>query len=110
MNRLTKATVALATLVALSLCVFALAAKNTSSSEPQDGPIIIKGGSLTIQCSLNDQCFTFNTSTQKFEHKDKLKKVTQIIVKDESGKVIADLGSVNFPNGKPSVEIFYKSP
>ncbi len=97
--------------IAIAIClgalgVFAFTGKSTA---PQGSDvIIIKGGSLTVQCPTNDQCLSFNTTTMKFEHKDKTKKVIEIVVKDESGKVIGDFSSVNFPNGKPSIEVTYK--
>ena len=105
MHHLRKLVIVGATIFVLALGVFAL----VKSPVPQSGDvIIIKGGSLTIQCPLNDQCFNFNATAKKFEHKDKNKKVMQIVVKDESDKVIADLGSASFPNGKPSIEVHYK--
>ena len=71
-------------------------------------PIILKGGSLTIQCPKDENCLRFNTATKKLEHKESTKKIQRIIIKDESGNVIANVSKVNFPNGKPTVEIYYK--
>lgn|GEM_PF-1672797 len=76
---------------------------------PVEGdPIILKGGSLTIWCPANEQCFNFNTTSKKYEHKSSAKKVTKIVVKDEQGNVLFSATSPSFPNGKPSVEITYK--
>ncbi|HEY3025766.1 MAG TPA: hypothetical protein VGJ55_06430 [Pyrinomonadaceae bacterium] len=75
---------------------------------PDGDPIILKGGSLTIQFPANQEGLDFNTTTMKYEHKDKHKKIARIVVKDESGKELFSSNSVNFPNGKPSIEIFMK--
>ena len=101
-------------IIAVVTCsVLALTARSVPP-QPQliaagDGdPIILKGGSLTIQCPLNEQCFNFNTATKKFEHKTSSKKIARIVVKDEAGGVLFSATTPSFPNGKPSVEIFYK--
>ena len=44
----------------------------------------------------------------KYEHKDKHKKIAKIVVKDESDKELFSSDSANFPNGKPSIEIYMK--
>jgi len=104
MNHIRRLTIAVA-MCMVGVGVFALAVKSTA---PQGDVIIIKGGSLSFQCATNDQCLTFNTSTMKYDHKEKTKKVMEIVVRDETGKVIGDFLGVNFPNGKPSIEITYK--
>ncbi|MDX6613145.1 MAG: hypothetical protein QOD75_2331 [Blastocatellia bacterium] len=96
----------------LALGVLALSARTqprVQEAPSGDGdPIILKGGSLTLQCPKGELCMIYNPTTMKFEHKDKLKKVAKIVVKDESGNVLFSATSPSFPNGKPSVEIFYK--
>jgi hypothetical protein len=102
--------------VILAFAVLALTARSSSTfgqlPDPQsllDGdPIILKGGSLTIECPKYENCLPFNTVTKKLEHKEPNKKIQRIIIKDESGNVIANVSKVNFPNGKPTIEIYYK--
>jgi len=50
---------------------------------PDGDPIILKGGSLTIQFPANQESLDFNAATKKYEHKDKYKKIAKIVVKDE---------------------------
>ncbi len=77
--------------------------------ETLDGdPIILKGGSLTIQFPANQESLDFNAATKTYEHKEKHKKIAKIVVKDESGNELFSSDSANFPNGKPSIEIFMK--
>lgn len=73
---------------------------------PDGDPIILKGGSLTIQFPSNQDSLDFNAATKKYEHKDKHKKIAKIVVKDESGRELYSSDSANFPNGKPSIEIY----
>lgn len=109
-----KVILGMAMTLVLALGVFALNTRSAAISPGQldlslDGdPIILKGGSLTIQCPTNDNCLPFNAATKKLEHKDSYKKVQRIIIKDESGAVIANVSKVNFPNGKPTIEVYYK--
>lgn len=71
-------------------------------------PIILKGGSLTIQFPANQDSLDFNAATKKYEHKEKHKKIAKIVVKDESGNELYSSDNANFPNGKPSIEIYMK--
>ena len=109
-----KVVFGVAIVAVLACSVLVLTARNMPPQPPQtitvgDGdPIILKGGSLTIQCPLYEQCFTFNATTKKFEHKSSSKKIAKIVVKDEAGEVLFSATSPSFPNGKPSVEITYK--
>ena len=101
--------------VVLALGALVFTARSASQSPDQlqvpalDGdPIILKGGSLTIQCPTNDNCLPFNATTKKHEHKNNYGKIQRIIIKDESGNVLVNLGKVNFTNSKPTVEIYFK--
>jgi hypothetical protein len=101
--------IAMATFLSLGVLALSARSKPQVQEAPSDGdPIILKGGSLTLQCPKGEICMIFNPTTMKFEHKDKLKKIAKIVVKDESGYVLFSATSVSFPNGKPSVEITYK--
>lgn len=114
MRLASKLMLSVALLVGVAFIVLALSAGSATSAqqlEPPllDGdPIILKGGSLTIQCPKYENCLPFNTVTKKLEHKEPTKKIQRIIIKDESGNVIANVSKVNFPNGRPTVEIYYK--
>ena len=106
-----KLMLGLAMIAFLALGVVALAARNQPPVQepPADGdPIILKGGSLTLECPKAEMCMMYNLVTKKFEHKDKTKKVSKIVVKDEAGAVIYSASSPSFPNGRPSIEIYYK--
>ena len=106
-----KLVLGLAVIAFLAFGVAALAARNQPPVQepPADGdPIILKGGSLTLECPKAEMCMVYNLVYKKFEHKDKAKKVAKIIVKDESGAVIFSASSPSFPNGRPSIEIYYK--
>jgi hypothetical protein len=106
--------IVIATILALALGVFALVRHNT----PQTGdPIIIKGGSLTIQCPASDtasgpQCFAFDTATGAYGHKNKTKKIDQIVVKDSTGAVLFDSSDPKHCGSalgqKPEIDILYK--
>src|SRR5947209_8175233 len=66
MNQLRKLAIAVATISVLALGVFALARKHPAAIHPQGGDvIIIKGGSLSIQCPdpANHECFAFDAAS-----------------------------------------------
>ena len=110
MHRLWLFIVAATMIIILALGVFALVENRTTSG---GDVIIIKGGSLTIQCPDNIDCLEAK-GDGKYDHKDnkdttKDKKITEIVVKDDDGKVLGTFTrSEKFPNGKPSIEITYK--
>ncbi len=107
--------IAVATILALALGVFALVRNNAPQG---DDPIIIKGGSLTIQCPASDtvsgpQCISFDAATGLYGHKNKTKKIDQIVVKDSSGAVLFDSSDPKHCGGsalgqKPEIDILYK--
>jgi hypothetical protein len=101
--------IATAAVCALALAGFALAHK-AAEPAPSTGPvIIIKGGSLSIECPGKVECLKYNAAEGKYNHKEPHWKITQIVVKDESGNVRGTFDSKDyFPNGKPSIEITYK--
>jgi hypothetical protein len=107
--------IVMATILALALGVFALVRHNA----PQGGdPIIIKGGSLTIQCPASDtasgpQCFAFDAATGKYGHKDKARKIDKIVVKDSAGAVLFDSSDPQHCGGSalgktPEIDVSYK--
>lgn len=100
--------IALATMLVLAFAVFAF----VTQAPPGDDVIIIKGGSLTVQCSntnnANLDCLSYDATAKVYKHKKAASKVEKIVVKDENGEVLGSFSKVNFPNGKPSVEITYR--
>jgi hypothetical protein len=112
MRLFSKVTVGVAITLVLGLSVLTLTTRSASNAQIQaldDGdPIILKGGSLTIQCPYNDDCLPFNPTTKKHERREKGMKVKRIVIKDENGNVVANVSKANFPNGKPTIEIYMK--
>ena len=96
----------LATICVLALGVFAIV--NRPAPEGGDDVIIIKGGSLEIQCGKNHglACLGTPDSTGKYKHKKTGAHITQVDVKDSTG---AMLFSRSFsPTTQPQIEITYK--
>jgi len=69
-------------------------------------PIIVKGGSLTIDCGDGTDCLVSNGNGVN-AHKNKKGKIHKIVVKDDDGNVLGTFDEDSFPNGKPSIEISY---
>lgn len=108
MNKLRFVVIALTGVCALAFGVFALAHKTTEPAPPSGPVIIIKGGSLSIECPGGEDCLTAS-GKGVYKHKNAAGKITQIVVKDESGNVLGTYnGKPDFPNGKPSIEIMYQ--
>lgn len=108
MKKVRFVVIVMACVCALALAAFALT-RSAAEPAPPSGPvIIIKGGSLSIECPNEEDCLT-SAGKGVYNHKNKAGKITQIVVKDESGKVLGTFDSKpDFPNGKPSIEITYK--
>jgi hypothetical protein len=74
-----------------------------------DDDIIIKGGSLEIQCGKNHypDCLGTNDNTGKYKHKQSGKHITRVVVKRSDGVVVfnSDLTPVG---QKPEIYITYK--
>ena len=108
MNRIRVIVMAVAVICVLTLGVFGLVRTQTN---PGDDVIIIKGGSLTIQCgnANNTNCLPYDSSAKLYKHKKSTGKVEQIVVKDSSGTVLGTYNrDPNFPDGKPIIEVTYK--
>ena len=95
----------------LALGVFAL----VRAPRPMQGGdvIIIKGGSLTIQCPdvANANCMPFDSGTKKYKHKKDTGKIEQIVVMDSSGTPLPNgtfTRAANFSDGKPQIAITYR--
>ncbi len=116
MHHLRLLVIALATILVLSFGALALVSRSTQVM-PGDDVIIIKGGSLIIECPNNTDCLDPSDGKGKYPHKgnkeeakdkSKAKKIRLIVVKDEAGKVLGSFSDANFPSGKASIEITYK--
>jgi hypothetical protein len=111
MRQLHLLIIAIATICVLALGVFAFV--RAPKPQPPGDVIIIKGGSLTIECpDPNDSdCMPFDSSTKKYKHKKSAGKILAIVIKDSNGVPLPN-GSftkeANFPDGKPIIEITYK--
>ncbi len=93
-----------------AICVLALGAHalvSAPSTDPGDD-IIIKGGSLDIQCGKNhgNDCLGVNDNTGKYKHKQSTKHIMQVVVKDSAG---GQLSNNNFDAyHQPTIVITYK--
>lgn len=100
-----------------AICVLALAAYAFVSNPPQmvpaDDDIIIKGGSLELQCGNkhktdNAGCLLLDDgNTGHFKHKQDAKHITRIVVRNSSNVVVYDGSNANFGQ-KPEIRITYK--
>jgi hypothetical protein len=95
------------------ICVMSLGAIAfvSISAAPAAGAddIIIKGGSLEIQCGANHNpdCLGTNDSVGKYKHKQSAKHITKIIIKRSDGVEV--FNSDTTPVGvKPEIDITYK--
>lgn len=99
-----------------AICVLALgvfAFVRAPRPMPGGDVIIIKGGSLTIECpdAANRDCMPFDSTTKMYKHKKGSGKIEQIVILDSSGKPLPNATftkAANFPDGKPQIEITYK--
>ena len=96
-----------------TICVFALAAFALVNRAPVNYPddeIIIKGGSLDIQCGKNhgNDCLGTNDNTGHYKHKQNTKHITHIVITDVvAGKAYDQ--SFNAAIGeKPKIVITYR--
>lgn len=114
MDHLRLLIVTIAAICVLALGVFAFV---RAPKPPQSGDvIIIKGGSLTIQCpnanNLNANlanCMPFDSTDKAYKHKNGTGKIEQIVVKTSSGAVLKTfVRATDFSDGKPSIEITYR--
>ena len=96
---------ALATICLLALGVFAIVSR--APQAPGDDVIIIKGGSLEIQCGKNHglTCLGTPDSTGKYKHKKTNAHIMQVLVKDSSGEL---LNKQFDASNQPTIEITYK--
>jgi hypothetical protein len=98
--------IAIATICVLALGAFALVNRPAALVPGDD--IIIKGGSLEIQCGTNHgaDCLGTNDNTGKYKHKQSNKHIMQVVVQDSAG---GQLSNNNFDKDhQPTIVITYK--
>ncbi|MGH9930836.1 MAG: hypothetical protein ACREA9_16620 [Pyrinomonadaceae bacterium] len=108
MRHLRLLVITIATICVLALGAFALVNRPAPQVAPADDDIIIKGGSLEIDCGKNQgkDCFGDNTPGKiKPKHKDTTKHVTRVVVKEGSDQLY--LGNFDATH-QPTITITYK--
>ena len=100
---------AVTALSVLALGVFALANRSVVPV-PADDDIIIKGGSLEIQCGKNHNtdCLGTNDNTGKYKHKQSGKHVTRIIIRRSPDGIVVFNSEITPVGNKPEIAITYK--
>lgn len=112
MRHLRLLIIALATISVLALGAFALVNRPAVPITPADDDIIIKGGSLEIDCGKNqgDDCFGGNDNRNKPKHR-KGGKIVKIVVMKSDGTVLGSYTKkYDFHDGRPMVVITYREP
>ena len=109
MRHLRLLIIAVTALSVLALGVFALANRFVVPL-PSDDDIIIKGGSLEIQCGKNHNtdCLGTNDNTGKYKHKQSGKHVTKIIIRRSPDGVVVFNSEITPIGNKPEIAITYK--
>lgn len=108
MRQLRLLIIAIATVCVLALGTFALVSRPTPPA-PADDDIIIKGGSLEIDCGKNQgkDCFGDNTPGKpKPKHKDTHKHILRVVVRDSDGGQLAN--NTFDKDHQPTITITYK--
>lgn len=111
MRKLVLVGIAVATLCALALG--ALAVANRVIQNPGDDVIIIKGGSMTVQCppTQDKACLgVADPATGKYTAKAAANHITKVVVKNSSGDVVFDSDTLKVFGNKPEIDITYKAP
>jgi hypothetical protein len=108
MRHLRLLIIAITTICVLALGAFALANRPVVPV-PADDDIIIKGGSLEIQCGKNHNtdCLGTNDNMGKYKHKQSGKHVTKIIIRRSDGVEVFN-SEITQVGNKPEIAITYK--
>ena len=112
MHRLRLLIIAIATICVMALGAFALVNRPEPQVAPADDDIIIKGGSLDIDCGKNhgEDCMGGNDNRNKPKHR-KSGKIVRVVVKKSTGETLATFTKKkDFTDGKPIVVITYREP
>lgn len=110
MQHLRLLIIAVAGICVLALGVFALVSR---PSDPGDDVIIIKGGSLEIQCGKNhgNDCLGSNDNQGKYKHKKSTSKILRVVVRSSNNANTPPLYDGAFDkNYQPQIEITFKDP
>jgi hypothetical protein len=104
--RLLIVTIAAICVLALGVFAFVRAPKPQGSGDV----IVIKGGSLEIQCGANQgtDCLGVNDNTGKYKAKQSGKHITNVVVKDSNGVKVFDSSVLPTFGSKPEIDITYK--
>ena len=107
MRQLRLLIIAIAAICVLALGVFALVNQNMPI---MGDDIIIKGGSLEIQCGANQgtDCLGTNDNVGKYKHKQSGKHITKVVVNDSNGVKVFDSSVLPTFGNKPTITITYK--
>lgn len=106
--------IAMAVILVVALAAFALV--GGPQTEPGGDDIIIKGGSLEIECGVrhktdNAGCLGLDDGPKgKFKHKQKDKHITRVVVRNtNSNTTVFDSDKAgNGIGGKPEIVVTYK--
>lgn len=112
MRHLRLLIIAIATICVMALGAFALVNRPAPQAAPADDDIIIKGGSLEIDCGKNhgEDCLGGNDNRNKPKHR-KSGKIVRIVVKTSNGDTLGTFTKKkDFNDGKPMVVITYREP
>lgn len=109
MRNLRLLIIAVAAFGVLALGVLALANRPVAPV-PADDDIVIKGGSLEIQCGKNHNtdCLGTNDNAGKYKHKQAGKHVTRIIIRRSPDGVVVFNSEITPVGNKPEIAITYK--
>jgi hypothetical protein len=93
-----------------TICMLALGAYALANRPPLEGgdDIIIKGGSMQIQCGANHgkDCLSHTAGSDTYTHKKNNAHITHVTIKDSAG---AELYSSDFsPSSQPTVAVTFK--
>jgi hypothetical protein len=110
MNQLRRLIIALTAICVLALAAFALV-NRPAVPLASDDDIIIKGGSLEIECGKNHgkDCLGGSENKTKYKHKQDNKHITNIVIRDvgNANQIFFDR---SFDQTKqPQIEITYKA-
>ena len=107
MRQLRLLIIAIATVLVLALGVLALV---NPGGDPPGDDIIIKGGSLELQCGTNlgMDCLGTNDNQGKYKAKQAGKHITRVVVKDSQGLKMFDSDAFPTFGNKPEITITYK--
>ena len=107
MRQLRLLIIAITTIFVLALASLAFVSQG---GVPPGDDIIIKGGSLEIQCggNLGLDCLGTKDNGGKYHAKQTGKHVTRVVVKDSGGVKVFDSSVLPSFGNKPEIDITYK--